>query len=133
MMFYCRRYARDIEATDHRKAIEIVESAFDKLVVGLAAGRCRRDHEARAQHINWFFGEWPNAPPLAVVTIPSLIMAAPGADNDWRLAISVERIAKHPLFVGIDIHHRDAAARAWTKPDCIASPTRRRDAPASPT
>src|SRR6516164_8910680 len=69
--------------------VEIVEAALEELVLTFGDPRRRCDHLAAAQHINRSPNPRPDLSPLAVMSVPSLKVAAAAADNDSCLTVTV--------------------------------------------
>jgi hypothetical protein len=98
-----------------RQAGEIVQRSLNELIATLGDTRRRGNHKARAQHINRDISVGPNPAALIVMPIPRLVITAAAANDDWRLAVAIDRISQHLLIFGVDIEHGDAAAAATHK------------------
>src|SRR6516165_1385986 len=100
-----------------RKAVEIVEAAGYKLIAALGALRWRRHHKAVAQNIDRDIPVGPDPAALTIVFVPSLKIAAAAANDDARLAVTVERIGQNALIFAVNVKHGNAVTLAAHEAD----------------
>src|SRR5262249_7329461 len=100
-----------------RKAIQVIKRPLNELIASLRSPRRRSDHKATAENINRHITAGTDQSPFARVAIPGLIVSAAATRDNWRPAMSLDRVGQYSLVCRIDIEHRHAAALAAHEAD----------------
>jgi hypothetical protein len=99
-----------------RQNNEVIKATVNEFIIRFHASRGWRDHEAAAEYVNGPVWIRTNSPRLAVVAIPTLIVAGARAHENWCGTMSVKGLGEYAFVTAVNVENCQAAALTRTEP-----------------